>query len=134
MKTVRLLVLSLALLAIVCLSISSAAALNVQARTLTSFTGPAACTTTTLTVSSTNVTANRTATLLISNVPAACRSQAMQLTAYGTAGVVRGTATTTTTGTGATTTVTLSTTVRLNQVTGIALTIGGRGIRTTWAG
>ena len=48
----------------------------------------------------------------------------MQLTAYGTGGVVRATATTTTTGAGATTTVTLNATVRLNQVTGIALTIG----------
>jgi hypothetical protein len=134
MKTLRLLALVLALLGIVTLSISSAAALHVQARSLKSFTGAAACTTNTLTVSSTNVSGNRTATLLISNVPAACRSQAMQLTAYGTAGVVRGTATTTTTGTGATTTVTLDTTVRLNQVSGIALTIGARGIKTTWAG
>ena len=134
MKALRLLALVFALVGIVTVSLSSAAALNVQARSLNSFAGPNACTTATLTVSSTNVSGNNTATLLISNVPAACRSQAMQLTAYGTAGVVRATATTTTTGSGATTTVDLDATVHLNQVTGIALTIGARGIATTWAG
>jgi hypothetical protein len=134
MKTLRLLALTLAILGIVSVSISSAAALNVNARSLGSFAGPAACTTATLTVSSTNATGNNTATLLISNVPAACRNQAMQLTAYGSGGAVRATATTATTGSGATTTVGLDASVHLNQVTGIALTIGGWGITTDWAG
>ena len=134
MKTLRLLALVLAVAGIVSLSLSSAAALNVQARSLTAFTGPAACTTATLTVSSTNVTGNHTSDLLVSNVPAACRNLPMQLTAYGANGVVRATATTTTTGAGATTTVTLDATVHLNQVTGIALTIDARGITATWAG
>ena len=135
-KALRLLV--LLLVAVVSLSLSltmsNAAALNVKAESLKSFAGPAACTTTTLVVSSTNVTGGRTTTMPIANVPAACRSKAMQLTAYGAGGVVRGTATTTTTGAGATTSVTLDANVRLNQVTGIALTIAARGMKTNWAG
>ncbi len=137
MKTVRLLAFAVALaglLGLFGLSLSNAAALTVNAHSLESFAGSAACTTTTLTVSSTNVTGGRTSTVLISNVPAACRNLAMQLTAYGAAGAVRATATTTTTGSGATTTVTLSATVRLTQVSGVALTVGARGIPTTWAG
>lgn len=134
MKAFRILALAVALLGIVTVSISNAAALNVQARALTSFSGPAVCTGATLTVSSTNVSGGRTATLLISNVPTACRSQPMELTAYGPSGMVRATATTTTTGSGTTTSVDLDTSVRLNQISGIALTVGGLGITTAWAG
>lgn len=134
MKLVRHLAAALVIVALAGLSISNAAALTVKSPSLKSFAGTAACTTTTLTVSSTNVSGNRTSTLSIANVPAACRSQAMQLTVYGSGGASLATATTTTTGTGATTAVTLSATVRVNQVSGIALTIGARGIKTTWAG
>jgi hypothetical protein len=134
MRITRLLAVGLALLAVATVSISNAAALDVQALSLTSFSGSADCTTATLTVSSTNVTGNRTSTLLVSNVPAACRSQAMQLTVYDLGGGALATSTTTTTAAGVTTTVTLSTSVLLNKVVGIALTIGARGIATTWAG
>ena len=134
MRTVRLLAVALALAGLLGLPLTNAAALTVKAHSLKSFAGSAACTTTALTVSSTNVISNRTSTLLISNVPAACRNVAMQLTAYGASGVVRAKATTTTTGSGATTTVTLSAAVLLTQVSGIALTVGTRGIPTTWAG
>ena len=134
MKAVRLLAVVAAVSGIVALSLSSASALAVQAGSLGSYTVPAACTTATLTVSSINVTGNNTSTLLISNVPATCRGLALQLTAYGASGVVRGTATTTTTDTGATTTVTLDTTIHLNQVKGAALAIDGSGINTSWAG
>lgn len=134
MKALRLLALAAALLGIVSVSLSCAASLNVQAWSLASFAGPAVCTSTPLTVSSTNVSGGRTATLLISNVPNACRSRPMELTAYGPSGMVRATATTTTTGSGATTTVDLDTSARINQINGIALTIGGLGIQTVWAG
>ncbi|NEN04913.1 hypothetical protein G3T36_03420 [Diaminobutyricibacter tongyongensis] len=134
MKAVRLLAVVAAVSGIVAVSLSSASALAVQAGSLGSYTISSACTASTLTVSSINVTGNNTSTVLISNVPAACRGLALQLTVYGAVGAVRGTATTTTTDLGTTTTVALDTTIHLNQVKGVALAIDGSGINTTWAG
>jgi hypothetical protein len=141
MKTIRLgaLIVLLGVL-VVGVPTANAAQLQLKAPSVTFPSGPpAACTSLTLSVRSTNVAGNGTTNRLrILSVPASCQGLTYVLTAYSTGGVSRATATATTTAT-VNTNVTLSQSVNVSnngntKIIGIALTINGRGIATTWLG
>ncbi|MDQ1581676.1 MAG: hypothetical protein QOD05_2451 [Microbacteriaceae bacterium] len=142
MKTIRLGALIVLLGALVVgVPTANAAQLQLKAPSVTSPSGPpAACTSLTLSVRSTNVNGGTTTMIRIMAVPVACRGLAFQLTAYSSGGVSRASASLPTILAGTVnTTVTLSQSVNVSnngntKIIGIALTINGRGIATTWLG
>jgi hypothetical protein len=132
MKALRIGALAALFVVVIATSVSNAAQLPLSAPSMKSFAGPAACTTLTLTVTTPNNAGNTISTVVITGVPLACQSLALQLTAFRSAGIILATATTPATAAASTTTVTLNASVTPGNIIGVALTINGRGIKTVW--
>ncbi|MDQ1587979.1 MAG: hypothetical protein QOJ77_1144 [Microbacteriaceae bacterium] len=137
MKKIGLGALLVLLAALIFAPTSSAAQLPLATPSLMTLAAPPACAILPLSVASTAQIGSKTQTLLITSVPTGCQGAALQVTVYGAGGIVLATAVTPTMDVGATTTVALDVKFKMTDVTsggGIALTIGGRGINTTWLG
>jgi hypothetical protein len=129
MKKIGLGALLVLLVALIFAPTSGAAQLPLATSRLMTFAGPPACATQLSVTPATNGGGTQTQEVDITGVPVACQGLALELIVFGTGGTeIARPLTSTTMSAGTTTPVMLNLKIKVANIVGIALTIGGRGI------